>query len=446
MGFKIQKMAREIRWRGVRALALNSGPGMAGRFNPGLVVGLVLFVAAALCPFLLSEFKVGLIGLGLTYGLFAVGLDLAWGRTGIVSIGHAVFFGLGVYGVAIALTRHFSPELGGLIGILLAAALGVLTAAVGQRRATNPSTMAVLTLAITLLAEKIARDWWSVTGGSSGLYVPPLAETNAYYWICLAVMFGVVALLWLTVLNRPLGNRLTAIRLNDQRAEHLGIPIFRERVVALHAERDRRRDRRCLSAPWMSSVSPDRVGIVLSTQVLVWVAIGGKNTILGPVLGAVAATYGQDALASTLGEFYLLILGLLFILSVLLVPAGIAGIFRSGPQLAQTTPRRRARRAPRRAARRRGARLRGYRQAASPATWCSTASIFASRRPRSSASSGRMAPARAPCSMCFPAPSLRLRLGDAGRHAHRAARRRTAGWPQGWPARSKCRACFPGSA
>ena len=317
-------------------------------FNPGRVVGLILFVAAPLCPLFLSEFKVGLIGLGLTYGLFAVALDLAWGRTGIVSIGHAVFFGLGTYGVAIALVRHGSPLLGGIIGIVLAALLGLFTAAVGLRRATNPSTMAVLTLAITLLAEKIARDWWSVTGGSSGLYVPPLTSTYSYYYICFVASVGVVGLLWLTVLNRPLGNRLTAIRLNDRRAEHLGIPIFRERVIAFALSAIVSAIAGCLSAPWMSSVSPDRVGIVLSTQVLVWVAVGGKATILGPFVGAVVLTYGQDVLASSMGDSYLLLLGVLFIFSVLVVPNGIAGLFLTGPQLANTTPTAKASAAPQR--------------------------------------------------------------------------------------------------
>jgi len=324
--------------RGLAFGAPASGQGAAKMLGSGRLVGAVLLLAAALCPLFLSEFKVGLIGLGLTYGLFAVALDLAWGRTGIVSVGHAVFFGLGVYGVAIALTRHGSPLLGGLSGIGLAAILGVFTAAVGLRRATNPSTMVVLTLAVTLLAEKIARDWWSLTGGSSGLYVPPLASTYSYYYICLAVSIAVVALLWLAVLNRPFGNRLTAIRLNDRRAEHLGIPIFRERVTGFAISAVVSAIAGCLSAPWMSSVSPDRVGIVLSTQVLVWVAVGGKATILGPFLGAVAATYGQDVLASSMGQSYLLLLGVLFIVSVLLVPDGIAGLFLTGPQLADTTP------------------------------------------------------------------------------------------------------------
>ncbi len=331
-------MVQTNRWRAFGAETLSSRPSATGLFNSSRAVGLALFAAAALCPLFLSEFKVGLIGLGLTYGLFAVGLDLAWGRTGIISIGQAVFFGLGTYGVAVALVHHGSSLLGGAIGIGLAAVLGIFTAAVGLRRVTNPSTMAVLTLAITLLAEKIARDWWSVTGGSSGLYVPPLASTYSYYYICFAASIGLVGMIWLAVLNRPLGNRLTAIRLNDRRAEHLGIPIFRERLVAFALSAVVSAIAGCLSAPWMSSVSPDRVGIVLSTQVLVWVAVGGKATLLGPFVGAVAATYGQDVLASAMGDSYLLLLGVLFILSVLLVPNGIAGLFLSGPQLADTTP------------------------------------------------------------------------------------------------------------
>ena len=311
---------------------------MAGRFNVRLLIPVVLLAAAALVPLTLGEFKVGLIGLGLTYGLFAVGLDLAWGRTGIVSIGQAVFFGIGVYGVAIAVTHHVSPVLGGLAGVALAAVVGAIVAAAGLRRATNPSTMAVLTLAITLLAEKVARDWWAVTGGSSGLFVPPLTGTYTYYWICLVAIVAIIAALWFGVLDRPFGNRLTAIRLNGERAEHLGIPVFRDRVVAFTLSAAVAAVAGALSAPWMSSVSPDRVGIVLSTQVLVWVAIGGKNSILGPLLGAVALTYGQDALASSLGSYYLLILGLLFVVSVLLVPDGIAGLFRSREHLAETTP------------------------------------------------------------------------------------------------------------
>jgi branched-chain amino acid transport system permease protein len=152
-------------------------------------------------------------------------------------------------------------------------------------------------------------------------------------------MTAVVGSLWFFVLNRPLGNRFTAIQLNDQRAEHLGIPVYRGRVIAFAIGAAISAVAGGLAAPWMGSVSPSAVGIVFSTQVLVWVAVGGRATILGPFLGAVAATYGQDVLASTLGDSYLLLLGVLFIISVLLMPNGVVGLLRSGPQLADTTPR-----------------------------------------------------------------------------------------------------------
>ena len=332
-------VAVEARLSAIRAALPPAIAGAPGSPVSRRVLGLILFVAAALCPFYLSEFKVGLIALGIAYGLFGVGLDLAWGRAGMISIGHAVFFGLGAYGVAIALQDESFALLGGLIGTVLAALLGIGIAAVGMRPSTNPSTMAVLTLAVTLLAEKVARDWWSLTGGSTGIFVPVMTSTGSYYWICLFSTAAVVAALWFGVLNRPLGNRLSAVRLNDRRAEHLGIPVFRERVVAFTLAAIVSAVAGGLAAPLMTSISPERVGILMSTQVLVWVAIGGKNSILGPFIGAVAITYGQDVLAASLGSFYLLILGFLFILSVLLVPAGLIGLLRSGPELVDTTPK-----------------------------------------------------------------------------------------------------------
>jgi branched-chain amino acid transport system permease protein len=318
---------------------LTQALGAARRISASRAVALVLFVAAGLCPLLLDDFKTGLIGLGLTYGLFAVGLDVAWGRAGVISIGQAVFFGFGCYGVAVAEAGGASAILGGVIGVMLAIAFGAFVAAVGLRRAANPSTMAVLTLVTTLLAEKVARSWWAVTGGSSGLFVTPPDSTTEYYWICLAAMTAVVSLLWFFVLNRPLGNRFAAIRLNDQRAEHLGISIYRGRVIGFTIGAAISAVAGGLAAPWMSSVSPSAVGIAFSTQVLTWVAVGGRATILGPFLGAVAATYGQDVLASALGDYYLLLLGVLFIISVLLVPNGLVGLLNAGPQLADTTPR-----------------------------------------------------------------------------------------------------------
>ena len=135
---------------------------------------------------------------------------------------------------------------------------------------------------MTLLAEKVAIAWASITGGSNGLLVDAPSSTNTYYWICLGVAILVAAAIWLTVLRRPLGNRFLAIRLNEQRAEHMGIPVYRTRVIAFALSALVSAIAGGFAAPWLTTVSPDELGIILSTQVLVWVALGGRATILGP--------------------------------------------------------------------------------------------------------------------------------------------------------------------
>jgi branched-chain amino acid transport system permease protein len=325
-------------------------PGLAFRGGAehlwlGRALNLAVVVVLALGPFYMGEFQVGLIGLGITYGLFAFGLDIAWGRAGIISIGHAVLFGLGAYGVAIAETHGVAAIWGGLAGLACALVLGAAIGAIGLRPAANPSTMAVLTLAVTLLAERAGIAWVPVTGGSTGLLVDAPFSNNGYYWVCLAAALAIVAVVWLLVFRRPLGNRLLAIRLNERRAEHMGIPIHRERVIALTLSSGVAAIAGALAAPWMTAVTPDRVGILLSTQVLVWLAVGGRATLLGPFLGALAATYGQDALAGSIGDVYLLILGVLFVLSVVLVPMGVAGLVPAERQVADTTDRAPVRRA-----------------------------------------------------------------------------------------------------
>lgn len=298
--------------------------------------GLVAFAAVgllALAPLYLGQFQLELVALALLYGLFAFGLDFAWGRAGIVSIGHAIFFGAGAYGVGIAVKAGVWVGWGWLGGIGTAMALATVIGAAGLRPASSPSTMAVLTLAISLLAEKAAIAWSSVTGGSNGLFVAPPDDTNAYYWSVVGLITVVVCLVKWFVLDRRFGNRLTAIRLNERRAQHMGMPAYRERVLAFTLGAMIAALAGAMAAPLITTVTPDRVGVLLSTQALVWVALGGRATILGPFVGAVVAVYGQDALAGALGSYYLLLLGILFVLSVLFMPQGIVGLFDRGDRI-----------------------------------------------------------------------------------------------------------------
>lgn len=299
----------------------------------------VAIVLAGLCPLFLSTFHVELVALALLYGLLAFGLDIAWGRAGIVSIGQAVFFGVGAYGVAIAQAHGVWLGLGWLAAIGISAAIAAAIGAAGLRPMSSASTMAVLTLATTLLAEKIAISWTPVTGGSNGLFVTPPQNSSQYFWMVLAFVVAVVFAAKRFIVDSRLGNRLTATRLNERRAEHLGMPVFQVRLLAFVAGAVVSTIAGSMAAPLITTITPDRVGIVLSTQALVWVALGGRATILGPFVGAFVAVIGQDALAGTLGPYYLLLLGLLFTISVIFMPAGIVGLVETGDRVRQNVSR-----------------------------------------------------------------------------------------------------------
>jgi branched-chain amino acid transport system permease protein len=276
----------------------------------------------------LSEFYLGLVALGLAYGLFAFGLDLVWGRAGIVSIGHAVFFGAGAYGVAIAKVHAAPLVLGGAAGIAGAAALALAIGGAGLRRKATPSTMAVLTLGVTLLGAQVATAWVGVTGGTNGLLVLTGLSGAATMWCCLAVAAAVVALCQVLVFRAPLGNRLTALRLNPQRARHLGIDTQRLGLLALAMGAAIAALAGAVAAPLVGLISPEVVGILLSTQVLIWVALGGRNTLLGPFAGAMLATLGQNLLTDVSLSYYLLLLGALFVVVVIVAPDGLVGWLR----------------------------------------------------------------------------------------------------------------------
>ncbi|RUM20452.1 ATP-binding cassette domain-containing protein [Rhizobium vallis] len=292
----------------------------------------------ALVPFLVGPFQVELVALALLYGLFAFGLDVAWGRAGIVTIGQAIFFGCGAYGIGLAAKSDIWAGWGVLGALAVSCIVAAAIGGAGLRRASSPSTMAVLTLAMALLAEKIAITWVGVTGGSNGLFVAPPSDANLYYWSALALITLVVLATKMCVFDRRLGNRLTAIRLNEQQAEHLGIGTHSTRVVAFVIGAAIATLAGAMAAPLITTVTPDRVGILLSTQALVWVALGGRGTLVGPFAGALVAVYGQDALAGSVGDYYLLILGVLFVLSVLFMPRGIVGLFEKGEYVAPIKP------------------------------------------------------------------------------------------------------------
>ncbi|MCU1545791.1 MAG: hypothetical protein JWP30_891, partial [Homoserinimonas sp.] len=282
-------------------------------------------VTVAAAPFVLPSYPLALLTLALAYGLFAFGLDLSWGRVGVVSIGHAAFFGIGAYGVAIA-AHNQVPQLIGAIGALVISAVtALLIGRIGLGPKALASTMAVITLALTLLAEQGARSWLDLTNGSNGIFVPSPGVVANFYTTGVLV-FVIVVAVWFLLLRGRFGRRAVAVRFNEHRTEHLGVSPIRIKVTAFVLSALIATAAGAIAAPVMGLVSPGTLGIVMSTQVLVWVAVGGKGTIFGVFLGAAVVTIGQQYLGDAIGAWYLLVLGVVFILVVKFAPSGLVGI------------------------------------------------------------------------------------------------------------------------
>lgn len=293
-----------------------------------LITAVIVCLGLGAAPFLLVPYPLALLTLALAYGLFAFGLDLTWGRTGVVSIGHAAFFGIGAYGCAIAANNGLPMLLGAAAGVLLATLVAFIIGMIGLGNKTLPSTMAILTLALTLLVEQIALSWRGVTGGSNGVFVSGSGVVIEYYRTALIVVV-VVGVVWLWIIRGRWGRRFRAVQSNEKRAAHLGINLHATKTFSFCLSAAVAAIAGATAAPVMGLVSPGVAGIILSAQVLVWLAVGGRGSIAGAFIGAGLVSIGQQYLGDAIGSWYLLVLGVVFILVVRFAPGGLTGAVRS---------------------------------------------------------------------------------------------------------------------
>jgi urea ABC transporter permease protein UrtC len=309
--------------------------------RPALRVGgAILLAVLAVLPFGLDEYQLSLLGQALAFALFALALDLVWGVAGVLSFGHAAFFGLGAYGFGL-LMRDISFAGESYVGLLVAMAAPALLAFVlgyftfSGRVAI--SYFAIITLAASLMLEQVAISWTGLTGGTNGLYpvefitlgIPGLAEftfnsvTEMYFLAlgALVICFAAVVAL----VRSGLGQALVASEANEQRAELLGYRTRRLKVVALAVSGGLAGLAGALYAPMVGFVNPNLLGVLLSTQALIWVALGGRGTLFGGILGAVLIVFVSDYLSGTFAQVWLLLLGALLLLVVLFRPQGLLG-------------------------------------------------------------------------------------------------------------------------
>src|SRR5881396_64655 len=272
------------------------------------------------------------------FAIAAMALNVLVGYTGLVSFGHGAWFGLGAY-IAALLQReamHGSillPILAALIAVaVIAAIFGYL---ILRRRGVYFS---LLTMALSAMMYVVAFRWTAVTGGENGLggIVRPdiagirLENNTTYYGLVASVAFLVTYLLW-RFHRSPAGHVLIAIRENEQRAQFIGYPTNRYKLVAFTLSATLTGLAGCLLLFNNRMTSADPISVAFSGELLAMVVIGGMRSFLGPALGALFFVLFREFL-SMWTPHWLFYFGLLFVGFIVFSPTGLVGV--AGPIMA----------------------------------------------------------------------------------------------------------------
>lgn len=306
----------------------------------GVAATAITTVVLALLPFGVNPAALSIVTLGLVHGLFTYGLDLSWGRVGLISVGQAAFFGIGAYAVAVAPGLGLSPLAAAAIGVALAALLAGLVArlALGIEGETAVPLFILLTLGVSQLLQRSASSFTEVTGGSNGLSVsaPPLLAT---YYLVLGVVVVVVAATFRFVVKGRVGAFQLAVTLQPRRAESLGISPRSTAAGGFMVAGAVSAVAGALFAPVAGIVTPHALGLALSTSVLTWLAVGGKGSLAGPFAGAMLLTLAAQFLGGAWQSLYVFALAVAFIVVIEVAPEGLAGAVRKTLRRGRDIPR-----------------------------------------------------------------------------------------------------------
>ena len=306
---------------------------------PPIALGLALIAV----PLLGGEFVAYQVALFLIYGIATQGVALCWGRLGILSLGHALFFGLGAY-VAGGIVKADPATATWLVAVPLALAVPTLLAygvarLIFARSQQSGPYFSLITLAMTMLGFLAAQQWGSLTGGFNGMTdIPELPGTERYstlYWVVAVVAVISTALLG-SVARRPIGVLWSAVALNEERLQLLGYATDRVKAAAFALSALVAAAAGVLFAAHQGIVTPLAMGFLISTEFVIWAAVGGKASALGALAGAVVVGYASSELRDHFA-YWEVGVAALFIVVVRFLPQGIAGVFARMPGLRESS-------------------------------------------------------------------------------------------------------------
>ncbi len=305
------------------------------------LVGVPLLVVLAALPLVVPPYQVVLLSYGLIFAIAALGFNLLLGYTGLLSFGHSAYFGMGAYAVALMVKYLKVTSMEAFVagGILAAAAVAGLFGFLCVRY--TRIFFGILTLALSQVLWSLAFKFFWVTGGTDGLRVPTptlLAGQVAmaardgdklhflayrYYYYVLVLFAASVVVMWIVV-HSPFGKALQAIRDNETRAEFVGVQVRRYRWLAFLVSGAYTGLAGALWVPLNGLTTPDILHWTFSGKIVFFTVLGGFQTFVGPLLGAVVYNYLETyAVGHTV--YWQMVLGVVLVVLVLALPGGIVG-------------------------------------------------------------------------------------------------------------------------
>lgn len=312
----------------------------------------------------LSDYYLNLFGKYLSLAILALGMDLIWGYTGILSLGQAIFFGLGaysmgmhmmlastgrgVYGEAIPdfmiwnrvfeLPFFWKPYHSFAFALLSALVLPAVAATVVGfltfRRRVGGTYFAILTQAIAFATWLMFNRNELKLGGTNGLtdfkrllgysLRDPATLRGLYLVTAAGLIVSFVLCRWLV--GSRMGLVLTAIRDQERRLEFLGYPVANFKIFVFAVAGLLAGLGGALYAPQVGIITPSQIGVLPSLEIVVWVAAGGRGSLLGAILGAIGVNGARSVLTAHYPEWWPIILGGLFVGVVMVIPDGLVGL------------------------------------------------------------------------------------------------------------------------
>lgn len=330
----------------------------------GIVLAVALFLILVV-PLLLSDFRLNLMGRFLALAIVALGIDLIWGFTGLLSLGHGIFFTLGGYALAMHLKLQIPPtassqlpEFMSLYGVTelpwfwqpfysfpftsLAIILipGILAGLLGYvifRNRIRGVYFSILTQAATIIFFNFFNGQQKLFNGTNGLTDFQTlfgAKVNApetqYTFYVLTIVFLIAAYAlcrWLT--SGRFGRLLVAIRDDESRVRFTGYDPTGFKVLVFAISGALAGIAGAFFTLQTGIISPNSMNIAFSIEMVIWVAVGGRATLVGAILGALVVNYAKSLLSEKFPDIWLFFQGSLFLLVVLFLPSGIIGWLRT---------------------------------------------------------------------------------------------------------------------